>query len=202
MSNKYDLDILRKLIRKEATVPPKINPNGKAVVTLEEPGNSTSNNYSLKITKLPEDIVIIKADEFSSPDKFFNGDKGECKRADFIIIAQDDNKNWILHIEMKSSAGSNLNNREIVQQLKGAQCLVAYCRAIGRAFWQETKFLEEKNYQQCFVCITDIKISMGKTPTRIPPKSALHNTPENKLRIKTHGKTKLQFNELIRNPHS
>ncbi len=201
MSNKYDLDILRALIKKEATVLPGKNPYGKAEVTLEEPRNTTKNNYSLKITKIPDEIVIIKADKFPSPNNFFMGNKGERKRADYIVVAQAGNKNWILHIEMKSSAGGNLNNKEIVQQLKGAQCLVAYCRAIGREFWQEPKFLEEKNYQQCFVCITDIKTSMGKTPTRIPPKSVLHNTPENKLRIKTHGKTRLQFNELVRNPH-
>ena len=198
MSNMHDLDILRELIRKEATVPPYTTHYGKAEVTLKESGNSTSNNYSVKIKGLPKDTVIIKADEFSSPDKFFKGDKGECKRADFIIIAQTDNKNWILHIEMKGGKDKNTN---IVQQLKGAQCLVAYCRAIGRAFWQEPKFLEEKNYQQCFVSITDIITSMDKTPTRIPSKSTWHDTPENKLRFKAPGNKGLRFDKLVGKPH-
>ena len=198
MSNKYDLDILRALIKKEATVLPGKNLYGKAEVTLEEPGNTMKNNYSLKIRKIPDDIVIIKADEFSSLDNFFKGNNGECKRADFIIIAQRDNKNWILHIEIKSGRD---NNTKMVQQLKGAQCLVAYCRAIGQTFWQEPKFLEETNYEQRFVSITNIRPSMTKQPTRIPPKSDWHDTPENMLRIDRPGNNGLQFDKLVGNPH-
>ena len=197
MSNMHDLDILQELIKREATAS-FVQTSGKPTVTLEESGSCKNNSYSVVINGLPEDIIIIKADKFPSPDNFFIGNKGERKRADYIIVAQDNNKNWIVHIEMKSREG---DNKKIVQQLKGAQCLVAYCRAIGRAFWQVPKFLEEKNYQQCFVSITDIITSMDKTPTRIPSKSTWHDTPENKLRIKAPGNKGLRFDKLVGKPH-
>jgi hypothetical protein len=38
---------------------------------------------------------------------FFTGDKGECKRADFIIIANTTNEKVILCLEMKKSRDSN-----------------------------------------------------------------------------------------------
>ena len=177
---------------------PGKNPYDKPEVTLEESGNTTKNDYSIKITKIPDDIIIIKADEFSSPDTFFQGDNGECKRADFILIAQTYKKNWILHIEMKSGKDGNAN---MIKQLKGAQCLVAYCRAIGRTFWKEPKFLEEKNYEQRFVTITNITPRISKKTTRILPKSDWHDTPEKMWRIDSPGRSRLQFDKLVGKPY-
>ena len=74
--------------------------------------------------------------------------------------------------------------------------LVAYCRAIGREFWQEPNFLKEKNYQQRFVSIKNIRIP--KRPTRLGPKSGPHDTPENMMKLNGLANGKLQFNELVR----
>ena len=71
-------------------------------------------------------------------------------------------------------------------------------RAIGREFWQEPNFLEEKKYQQRFVSVKNIQIS--KRPIQIEPKSGLHDTPENMLKLNGAANGKLQFNELVGKP--
>ena len=190
-----DFDILRDLIRDEALASVE-DEYGKETIVLEEPGNHQQSAYSLKIRNVPDDFIAFKADAFPAPEEIFKNDRGECKRADFVIIASDDKVNWIVHIEMKSgNAGSG---EEIEQQLRGAQCLVAYCRAIGQEFWKEPEFLKKDNYQQRFISVKDIGIQ--KKPTRPRSKSDQHDTPENMLKIKAPARGRLQFNELVGKP--
>ncbi len=129
-----DLDILRQMIKDDAKISLSDN-YGKWKVELTEPQHSDS---SVCICGLPDDAVVIKADAFKSPDMVFNGSKGECKRADFVIVAAAANKKVILCIEMKATKGSE---KEIIQQLKGAQCFVAYCQEVGKVFWNHETFL-------------------------------------------------------------
>ena len=166
-----DFDILRDLIHDAALAAVEYK-YGKKIIVLEEPGNQQQSAYSLKLHNVPDDVIAFKVDAFPAPKKIFKNDKGECKRADFVVITNGDKANWIVHIEMKG--GNTGSEKEIEQQLRGARCLVAYCRAIGREFWQEPNFLKEKNYQQRFVSVKNIWIS--KKPTRQEPKfrSARH----------------------------
>ena len=190
-----DFDILRDLIRDEALASVE-NEYGKETIVLEEPGNQQQSAYSLKIRNVPDDFIAFKADAFPAPEEIFKNDRGECKRADFVIIASDNKVNWIVHIEMKG--GNTGSGKEIKQQLRGARCLVAYCRAIGQEFWQKPNFLEEKKYQQRFISVKNIRIP--KRPTRQQSKSGRHDTPENMLKIDGLAKGKLQFNELVGKP--
>ena len=185
-----DLDILRELIRDDALVSIQKSTYNKQVLVLEE--MSEQRNYDLQIHNIPNEIIAFKADKFPPPKAIFNDYKRECKRADFIIIANTPKHNWIIYIEMK--AGMTTSASEIVQQLKGAECLIAYCRAIGRAFWLEQGFLNENDYQQRFVSIKNIRLN--KQPTRNGHKSGKHDKPENMLKINSPGK-KLQFNKLV-----
>jgi hypothetical protein len=41
---------------------------------------------------------------------------------------------------MKAKSKTSLE-WEIIQQLKGAQCFVAYCQKIGKEFWSAKQFL-------------------------------------------------------------
>lgn len=190
-----DFDILRDLIRDAVLASVECEYEKKTIV-LEEPGDQQQSAYSLKIRNVPDAFIAFKVDAFPAPKKIFRNDKGECKRADFVIIASDDKVNWIVHIEMK---GGNIGlKKEIVQQLRGARCLVAYCRAIGREFWQEPNFLAEKNYQQRFVSVKNIQ--MPKQPTRLGPKSGQHDTPENMLKLNGVANGRLQFNKLVGKP--
>lgn len=190
-----DVDILRELINDEALAPIESS-NNKNTLTLKEGRNYPQSEYTVKIHGAPDDIIAIKADHFPPPRKIFKGVKGECKRADYVVVARTDRRNWIIYIEMKGrSSGSR---SEIVQQLKGAKCLVAYCRAIGQAFWGQREFLKESDYEQRFISIKDTRLD--KKQTREELRAARHDKPENMLKLKRPSGSKLQFNQLTRNP--
>lgn len=133
---------------------------------------------------------MIKLDEFFDVRKIFTGSKGECKRADFIIIANTNSEKVILCLEIKKGRDSNPS---ITKQLKGAECFVSYCREIGRLFWNQPDFLQD--YQYRFVSIKNISISKTSMSSRkLSQKSEIHDQPEKMLKISAKAK---QFQELI-----
>ncbi len=158
---------------------------------LEESGCPKS-SYTLAIKKVPDDMIAFKADAFPSPNRIFKNSKGECKRADFILIAHGDKANWIIFIEMKK--GQAGPEAKIKQQLLGAHCLLSYCRAIGQSFWDKPKFLQEKDYQPRYVSIR--YIGMPKKPTRNTLKSGQHDSPDRLLKIHAP-KSSLYFHQLV-----
>lgn len=187
---KNDLDILRELIRDDARAPVKNN-NGKATITLEESGRGRQ-DYSINIVGAPSKTIAIALDKnFPAPEKIFNGGKGECKRADFVLITITENKKWIIYIEMKKSRPDDW--KKVEGQLKGAQCFIAYCRSIGREFWDSQNFLENRNYKERFVGITNISVNKQRIGQRRP---RLHDRPSDMLRISGVSRRGLQFNKL------
>jgi hypothetical protein len=182
-----DIAILKQMIKETATVPLE-DSYGKKHVTLTEPPPA---NYSVTINGMPDEneVIVIKADAFSSPNTVFKGKLGECKRADFVIVADTEKKKVILCIEMKAGKGGT--EAEIIQQLKGAKCFIAYCREIGQSFWDQQNFL--KDYVYRFVSIREISISKQKTRIELPTGS--HNRPDRMLKISSPHY--LQFNHLI-----
>lgn len=186
-----DIAILKQMIQENLTVSLVEQKNGTHFnysVTLIE----TQDNYSVTIDGMPkpDDVIVINAEEFAAPRTVFQGAKDECKRADFIIIADTPVEKIIICIEMKKTKGN-----KIIQQLKGAKCFVAYCQEIGKAFWNQHNFLE--TYQYRFVSIGHIPVS--KTSTRHQGKQTdsnkTHDCPERMLRIS--GKNYIQFDYLI-----
>ena len=186
-----DIDVLRELFSNSALVPFTKNVYGKTEVVLEEPSDATHDGYSVTISNVPDETIVIKTDRFPSPKTIFKPDKGTCKRADFVIIAYTDKDNWIIYIELKKGKGNS--EKEIIQQLQGSQCLIAYCREIGQTFWQRSDFLKLEKYKHCFVSIRGIGIN--KKPTSESPHSGSHNCPENMLKI--NSPKYLQFKSLI-----
>jgi len=149
-------------------------------------------NYSFVISVMPEPdrVIVIKLDEFFDVRKIFTGSKGECKRADFIIIANTNSEKVILCLEMKKSRDSNSS---IIKQLKGAECFVSYCREIARLFWNQPDFLQD--YQYRFVSIKNMSISKTSMSSRkLSQKSEIHDQPEKMLKISAKAK---HFQELI-----
>lgn len=59
-------------------------------------------------------------------------------------------------------AGKGGTQSDIIEQLIGAHCFVAYCREIGKSFWKQPNFLEK--YDCRFVSIKNIT---QKNTTRI-----------------------------------
>ena len=103
-----DFEVLRDLIHDNMLAP--IHEHyGKKTVVLKEPGNQQQSAYSLKIRDIPDDTIAFKADAFPPPNRIFKGSKGECKRADFIVIASTNKTNWIVYIEMKSGKAGSEN---------------------------------------------------------------------------------------------
>jgi hypothetical protein len=123
-----DIAILKKMIKETATVSLENDLDRRNKVILREPKPP---NYYVTIRGMPDDdnVIIINPEEFKSLDTIFKGKNGECKRADFIIIADTGKKQTIICIEMKARKGGTM--KDITEQLQGAKCFVAYCREIG-----------------------------------------------------------------------
>lgn len=175
-----DMETLTEMLLDSALIPVE-NEYGKQIIKLEEAGIKGSITC---IRNIPADAIVIKADDFPTPNKFFQGDKGECKRADFIIISEE--KKVILYIELK--AGKK-DASHIIKQLKGGACVITYCKEIGKHFWNQETFLN--GYAHRFIGMVNLSIS--KKPSR--HKSApLHDSPESFLKISSPHH--LQFREL------
>ncbi len=192
-----DIDILKEMINETATVQLKEQQDGKGYkysVTLTEPQHS----YSVTIDRMPEDdkVIVIHLDTyFPAPRNIFTGSKGECKRADFVIVTNTGTEKIILCLEIKKTKDSNST---IIQQLTGAQCFVAYCKEIGKAFWPKDNFLDA--YQYRFVCIGHISIPKKKTQIKSSinknqDSKEIHDCPNRRLKISYSGS--LLFARLI-----
>jgi hypothetical protein len=185
-----DIAILKEMIKETATVSIENDRYGRNQVILKEPKPP---NYYVTIRGMPDNdnVIIINPEEFKSLDTIFKGSKGECKRADFIIIADTRKKKVILCIEMKAGKGGTI--KDISEQLRGAKCFVAYCREIGESFWDDPNFL--KDYKLRFISITKItqKTTTRFDPERIYPDQNLVS----KLQILHRSGKSFQFNDLV-----
>ncbi|MGB3218857.1 MAG: hypothetical protein WBD79_15770 [Anaerolineae bacterium] len=168
----FDLDILHEMIKDTVKLPLKDH-YGKYQIELTEPQRPSS---SVTIYGLPDATIAIRVDAFQSPKTVFRNTRGECKRADFVVFANTSRKRVILYIAMKATKGSE---EEIKQQLKGAQCFMAYCREIGRVFWGKRDFLDD--YVERFISIGHT--SIAKKPTRMPPITGVHDRPDRMMKI-------------------
>ncbi|AFY74023.1 hypothetical protein Syn7502_01996 [Synechococcus sp. PCC 7502] len=141
-----DIAIFQELIKEIALVPLTDNK-----VVLKEPELS---DCFVTIHGMPDEdeVIIIKADTFKSPDSVFKGEHGECKRADFIIVADTNTKKVIICVELKKTKN---DEKSIIKQLIGAKCFVLYCQEIGKSFWRQPNFL--RDYQYRFVSINHIE---------------------------------------------
>ncbi len=139
------------------------------------------------IRGLPQDSIVIRADDFETPLTIFDGSKGECKRADFVIVSNEDSRKWIVFIETR--ARNSKTEAHIRAQLKGAQCFIGYCRCIGRVFWESNAFLD--GYEYRFVSIGHTNVHKRNLLPSRP--STWHSNPENflKARGKSHHFSKL-----------
>ena len=164
-----DIQILREMINPDVQV--ILQPaEGKSFVQLTDLQSGTT----VRINGVPHDSIVIRAEDFENPLTVFNGSKGERKRADFVIISNDENeKNWIICIETQES--NSKKAWHVTQQLKGAYCFISYCKCIGKSFWESEEFLD--GYQYRFVSIVDINFNRNKRKTQ-PFERELHNRPD------------------------
>ena len=182
-----DLEVLRELVTDKTLVLVEQDIHGKNILVLREPESQPG--YSVTIRSVPDGAVAIKMDDLVEPG--FRGTKGENRRADFVIVAGTNARMWMVYVELQHGKKSG---KEVAQQLRGARCVMAYCRMVGREFWEERGFLDERNYQERFVSIAHIGID--KKPTRWKP-GRLHDTPEGAVRLSSPRGSGLRFEELV-----
>lgn len=176
-----DTEILLEMIKEEAR--PRIQANHS--IELREKQEQDS---KVTISKIPRDAVVIKADIFKEPKSIFMNSRNECKRADYVIISEE--KKRIVYIEVKLEKAHS--GKDVIRQLWGAKCFIAYCREIGIGFWENSDFL--KNYQERFIVFSHT--SARKRMVRLPriPASRSHNAPGNPLKLP--GVRHIPFDEI------
>ena len=173
-----DIDLLHKMIS-DSSICNVQSQGRRQTLKLVETGVRQNTEYSVEIRNLPYDCIAIKSDHFKPSSDFFTREKGQRKRADYVVVAKYSGKNWIIFIELKKGKG---DRSAIVQQLKGSQCLMEYCRALGREFWNQKSFLNYEKYHKRFVSIRCVSIAKSRTGQR-RQKNQLHDSPENMLKL-------------------
>ena len=148
-------------------------------------------NTTVEIARLPQDSIVIRADLFEFRHPVFAGSKDERRRADFVIVSSEGTRKWIIFIEIKEGEINEQRKNRVIAQLRGAQCIVDYCKSVGREFWAEKGFL--RGYKYRFVGIEDIN-NISKKPTRPFQSQGKHSRPDVFLPIS--GRQSLYFNEL------
>jgi len=184
-----ELDVLNNMIKDSAKVNIESkSSSSKASVTLIESQCSTS---KVVISGLPLDSIVIKVDAFKSPDTIFTEINSQCKRSDYIIVADQNGKKNILYIEIKTTKGPE---KDIINQLKGSVCFVGYCKEIAKEFWHKKDFLSE--FKPRFVSIYHTgSRSINKQPTQIKKKTKINDIPERMMKLSYPYKP--QFNQLV-----
>jgi hypothetical protein len=146
--------------------------HGRFMVILQEPECKSE----AKIFSVPEGAIVLKLDENLDVGRLFSGSFGECKRSDFLLIAEVYSKIIFVHIEMKltrASAG------DIAHQLRGSHCFVHYMRELGKAFASHGAFLNQAIHR--FVSIN--QTGPRKRRTRIELATGLNDLPERAMKI-------------------
>ena len=175
-----DIEILREMLICDAQISLQ-QEEGKppSVKLIDKQANTT-----VEIKGLPHDSIVIRAEDFEDPLTVFEGSRGERKRADYVIVSNEDQGKWIICIE--TQAGNSKNRAHVAAQLKGAQCFMSYCKCIGRSFWESEEFLD--GYQYRFISMADVNSDKETKKTRhysphIQSTGGLHDTPNAFLKV-------------------
>ncbi len=164
-----DFTLLKELLNKDALVPIQ-----DRQAKLKEKGRDGKSSYVVDLEDLPDDTLILISERFPQPNKVFDCTKknGICKRADYVVV----NEKEMIFIELKRYKGDNDN---IKNQLRGAQCVMDYCVAIGERFFDCPEFMEKAVENPHFVCIMNI----GQKQPSILTAQSPNNTPETMLEL-------------------
>ena len=160
-------DLVDRMVTPNARVP--LEPNyDRHKVTLTEPACADA---QATIFNVPERAIVVRLDESLTLQRVFRGDLGECKRSDFLILAERGPSLVIVHVEMKRAGGKHA---EVVRQLEGSRCFVLYMQALGKAFSSHKTFLDDARHR--FVSIRHARPQKRKT--KITRAGATHDRPD------------------------
>ena len=171
-----DIQILQEMLNPDAQVPLQSG-QGRPSVQLTD----LQSHMTVEIKGIPLASIVVRAESFEEPLTVFNGTKGERKRADFVIVSNDEReRKWVICIETQEMDSKLASH--VTQQLKGAYCFINYCKCIGKSFWASDEFLD--GYQYRFVSIVDINFNRSRRQTQpFYSTGELHNSPDEFLKI-------------------
>ena len=167
-----DIEILTEMFSCKVLVP--LHQEGPRPPSVELTDKKSKGTVNIK--GLPHNSIVIRAEDFDDPLAVFNCSKGECRRADFVIVSND-SKRWIICVEIQD--GNRKKPREVIEQLKGALCFMNYCKCIGEEFWLEKEFLD--GYEYRFVSLAHTTIDKKSTRPNTPRSSGQY--PEDFLKL-------------------
>ncbi len=159
-------------------------------VTLTE---EQAEDSEIVITNLPNDIIIIKSDEFRCTrrpsnreisefknlkgteegqkksdiaNRVFKGNYGENDCADYVLLSPS--LKVILFLELKSTKDTK-SGAHIINQLKGAQCFVECCKIYATHFIEKARPDFLNDYHQRFIkCLNTNKKYVALDTERRP----------------------------------
>lgn len=183
-----DIQILREMLSPDTQVTLQSGQGRLSVELIDSQSGAT-----VEIKGIPPESIVIRAEDFENPLVIFNGSKGERKRADFVIVSNDEReRKWVICIETQEMDAKLASH--VIQQLKGACCFINYCKCIGKSFWESKEFLDDYDYR--FVSIVDINPNRSKRRTQpFDPAGALHNRPD--IFKKLVQRSTIHFSKLI-----
>ncbi|ATF74371.1 hypothetical protein [Pasteurella multocida] len=150
----------------------------KDKVKIIENGQEVVREYTVVLSGVPNNSILIKLDEnkFDVSGIFSSSIEGICKKADYILIDNENHK--VNFIELK--LGSSFTANEITQQLIGAECIfkyigyliVNYCK---KKNWNNSLPFSHYCYNYVAICNIKIsrKISYHKANKRTSPRNFL-----------------------------
>lgn len=181
-----DIEILKEMLVSDAQVPLQQVGDMLPFVELTD----TQANTTVEIKGLPRDSIVIRAEVFVDPLTVFEGSKKEDKRADFVIVSNEEQERWIICIETQASDSKTA--AQIIAQLRGAQCFMSYCKCIGRSFWELEEFLD--GYEYRFISMANINVKKRRTRP-FHSRGELHSHPNVFLKILES--PRLHFSKLL-----
>ena len=171
-----DIQILREMLTPDVQVTLQSG-QGRSSVQLTD----LQSGATVEIKGIPPDSIVIRAEDFENPLTIFNGTKGERKRADFVIVSNDERgRKWLICIETQEMDAKLASH--VIQQLKGAYCFISYCKCIGKSFWESEEFLD--GYEYRFISIVDLNFNRSRRRTQpFHSIGELHERPDVFLKI-------------------
>lgn len=155
------LDPLKELLINEIVQIDFPKKSGRSIAKIKE-CDTGAKLKEVEVYDILSGSVLIRLDKCRQPDSIFKETLGQRKRCDYVLVSHHNNIDFILFIELKSN---RLGRLKIVQQFKGAECLIDYCDAALNRFHNQQDLL--KGHKKRFIVF--YKKLVNKRPTKYPP---------------------------------
>jgi len=121
----------------------------------------------------PRKTLLLRIDEVQIK-KLYQKGKGQLKRCDYVIFTEVKGRKYLVFAEMKHK---DRDNEKIIQQFRGAECLVDYIDSVLKRFYG-VKSLKE--YEKHFVLF--YRVPIPKEATRPKKAQGKNDVPERYMR--------------------